>query len=771
MAKTWTKTIGIGTYGARLRLRVMLLSQNKSANTSRVRTIVDANTGNNSGVHNQGSGANVSVSGTVSKTINGKKFSIGRNKWGTFLDETFTVKHDANGSKALSISGRLWSTGTSAFGNGGTVKVTATLPRLILAPTAPTWGSTSYVSASRIEITWTNRATARGPYSNLEVQRHNGSKWQSLITLGATGNKVGDPGFPKNSEVRYRVRAKGPGGTSGWVQGGTLGTTPAYPTNVHAVKSGQSIRVTWTDQAKATNRTRTFIIEDNPDGKGWTQVGTIGGSATSWTHENPDPAVTHQYKVATRITSGRDHQSAFSAHSNTVQLQAAPKRPTRQQPKDASTYEVGDELRFEWTHNPVDTTAQTAAELAWRIDGGDWHTEEVDSDDHVSVTPETDETRALLEWRVRTKGDHPDWSPWSTTNGPQLSTRPTAVIQQPEDGSDLDVSRMKVSWEYEANGDEDQLGQSQWRATLSRADADSGELGEVEQKSGDGTADDMQFDARLDNDTEYTVTVEVENGDGLWSEVDEATVTTDFPTPVLVDVLPRWDRSEGAVSLSFSEVESPDETDHAEADAIDVERRDPEGDWLLIASGIDTAEAIIDRTPQIGDVEYRAISRTTLPTERTGEVAVAEWVHDHDPFWVNGGSSMSDVCRGRGSEASDSYEVEQTTHQFAGRSRPTPFFGEATEREVTANGRILHVPDMHDVSTRDEWVDLLHQFGVVCFRDCRGRKVFGLLDISFDTKQNTETVQVKVTETEWEEGVQRVSDLDLEEQLGGGGEA
>lgn len=952
----WQKDVGIGRYGSKLRVRVDLLNQNRAANRSAIRVRVYAYNGGRSRTYNVGSGADVAISGTVSKKSS-ETFDIPGKSWHTFMDQNFTVDHGSDGSLKLSIKGSITNTGTTSLGSGGSATVTATLPRLILAPTTPSWGSTTYVSKSRIEAKWTNNATTRGPYSSLEVQRHNGKAWQSLITLGATGSKVGDTGFPKNSEVRYRVRAKGPGGTSGWVQGGTLGTSPAYPTNVQAVKSGESIRVSWTDQAKATNRTRTFIIEDNPDGDGWTQVGTIGGSATSWTHEDPDPAVTHQYKVAARITSGRDHQSNFSAHSNTVQLQAAPKQPTRQQPQDANTYEVGDELRFEWTHNPVDTTAQTAAELAWRIDGGDWHTEEVGSDDHVSVTPETDETRALLEWRVRTKGDHPDWSPWSTTNGPQLSTRPTVVIQEPEDGSDLDVSRMAVSWGYEPNGDESQLGQSQWRATLSQADADSGELGEVEQKSGDGTADDTQFDARLDNDTTYTVTVEVENGDGLWSEADTATVLTDFPTPVLVDVFPEWDRGEGAVALSFGEAESPttyawegeafasrsvmtngqgdervnlaqnprfhtlkrqigegtgssgggatletvegrgvsitgdgstassaylmltatpvgdlagktvtvsaeitlddpvpdptasslarrivltingnggqhvvaesepapnepgtyrlhlthtlpdasdewlvrlyngstsgtvywdkvvieegetegaywdgDSASHTDAEAIDVERCDEGGDWLLIASGIDSGGTIIDRTPRIGDVEYRAIARTTLPTERTGEVAVAQWVHDHDPVWVNGGASMGTVRRARGAEANDEYGVEQTSHQFAGRSRPTPFFGEATTREVSMTGRILHVPDRHEVSTRPEWVELLHQFGVVCYRDCRGRKVFGLLDVSFDTKQTVETVSVKVTETEWEEGVQRMSDLDLEEQLAGGDE-
>ena len=951
----WQKDAGIGNYGSKVRTRVDLLSQNRSANTSRVRVRVYAYNGGISRTYNVGSGADWRISGNASAS-GSKTFDIPAKSWHTFVDREFTVTHKADGTMPLSITGAITNTGTSALGSGGTAKVTATLPKLILAPTAPSWGSTGYLSESRVRASWTNKATARGPYSSLEVQRHDGKAWRALITLGASATSVSDASIPGNTEVRYRVRAKGPGGTSGWVQGGTLGTTPAAASGVKAVKSGQSIVVSWTDNAAPTGRGRTFYIDDAPDGGSWTRVGEVS-SATSWTHTDADPAKTHRYRVWTRITSQIELTSKASGASSTVQLQAPPNRPGRDEPSDSSTQIVGDELRFEWHHNPVDTTPQTAAEFAYRIDGGDWHTSEVGSDEHIALTPDAgDRTRARLEWRVRTKGDHPDWSPWSTTNGPQLSTVPSVVIQEPVDGGTLDVSRMAVSWGYEPNGDESQLDQSQWRATLEREDSD-GTTAWVEEQSESGTDSSVTFGARLDNDTTYTVTVEVENGDGLWSEADTATVLTDFPTPVLVDVFPEWDRGEGAVALSFGEAESPAtyawegepyasrstreihgetvtnevrnpfgpeaettegwrtttgdiltieseegraaaflvesgdneslyldpqehpsppvgtvvrfsidvmvtvpvermrariatyagaEVEHAgdggyvaqspedgwvryedevtitampddgylrtlvwpasgqfeegegfyvrdalltfdadpeteffdgsfesrtDAEAIDVERRDEGGDWLLIASGIDSGDTIIDRTPRIGDVEYRAVSRTTLPTERTGETAVAEWVHDQDPFYVNGGNGMARVCRGRGSEAADTYGIEQTSHQFAGRSRPTPFFGGATEREVTASGRILHVPDLHEVSTREDWVDLLHQFAVVCFRDCRGRKVFGLLEVSFDTQRHVETVSVKVTETEWEEGVQRVSDLDLEEQLGGGDEA
>lgn len=949
----WTKTIGIGSYGSQLRVTVDLLSQNTAANRSYIRVRIEAYNGGISRTYNTGSGADWAISGTASAS-GSQTFNIPGRSWYTFADQNFTVDHDSAGNLSLSITGRLSNTGTTAFGNGGSATVTASLPRLVLAPTAPSWGSTSYSAPGSIRVTWTNRATARGPYSSLELQRWRTSlgKWYALGTLSSTASSYTDSSLPANEEVRYRVRAKGPGGTSAWATGGTMGTVPAAPSGVKAVKSGLAIRVSWTDNAAMQGRTRTFLIEDRPGGGSWVQVGSIGSSATSWTHNDADPAVTHQYRVRARTTSGGlDHTSGYSSASAVVQLQAAPKQPSRVGPKDSVALVIGEPVDVVWTHNPVDTTEQTAAEVQWRVDGGSWTTVPVTgSANTVAITPGTGSaTRARLEWRVRTKGDHPDWSPWSAINGPVLSTVPAAVIQVPVSYEPLTTSRVAVSWAYEPGGDEVQLGQAAFAVELVRA-------GDVVEETAGGTGTAVDLESRLANGVEYTVRVRVRNGDALWSAWDESVFRTNFPVPAEVEVFPQWDRDDASVSLGFGEsealratyrwtgepgastseavdadgnvvatnlvrnpfgpgmtntdgwrstagdrlevvedegrpvarfvqgtdgtgfyldppdnfvwpvgsvvrwsveikvtqpvsqvgitlstyqgaaidqtfadpgpryveqepddgwvryvregvitampdtgwvrclvwpngtgvladesilirdaivtVDAPDGVGFFDGDTvgttdvegIDVERRDDGGDWVLIASGIPSSTTITDRTPRIGDVEYRAISRTALPTETIGPVAATSWPFPVEGAYVSGGPGFGRVCVGAGASATDSPGIEQSTKKLAGVKRPVAFFGEGRTHDLTYTGTIPLPPNETPVSTRDEWEALLYEYGVVCYRDPMGRKRFGIMGLSFSQDGPIESVTVDVEEVHWTESVRRVTDHELEER-------
>lgn len=950
MATSWSKDTSIGSYGSKMRVRVNVVRQSLSGNYTRVKVRIYAyNGGRNSPTYNQGDGASVAVSGDASHSDQ-VNFRIGPRSWGTLADWEFNVPHDADGRKSFRITGKLSDTGTSALGNGGSITITGSLAPLYLTPKAPSWGATSYRSADTVKVSWNRRSSARGRYDKLRVQRwaRSTGKWYHRALLSGSATSYTDTSLSSNDEHQWRVRAEGPGGTSDWVSGGTLGTMPSYPTNVHAVKDGQSIRIGWTDKAAGTNRTRTFIIADNPDGAGWVDVGTIGGSAQSWTHTDADPSVTHQYKVATQIRSQITLTSNYSAHSNVVQLQAAPKQPARLGPSDSGTWEIGDTLALQWEHLAVDTTAQTSAEVWWRIEGGDWNTTVISgAQDSFEVTPNPAGARARLEWRVRTKGAHPDWSPWSSTNGPLLSTRPLVLLQAPVHQEPLETSRLLADWTYEPGGSESQLQQSEWVATLSLHGTGTA----VENQAG-STASSAELQTRLANQTEYVLQLSVRNGDGLWSEPDQSVFTTDFPLPAIVEAFPEWDPAAGAVSVGFGESEelrasyrwtgephastsemvqdgevaatnlvthplgptastadgwvtstngivtfahederpavffaesgfsgavyvdpvdrptppvgtvvrwavsikvtvpveqmririvaysgaevdggrpdmapqypedgwvryeveatvtampvdgylrtliwpasdslqegegfyirdalvvcdppegvrffdgdSPGVTD---VDAIDVERRQPDGSWLRIASGIGTSSTITDRTPHIGDVEYRAVSRTVLPTEQEGPAATASWVHDRDPVFVNGSSGMDQLCLARGNQATDEHSVQQELHRFAGQARPTAFFGPGQDYVTTFAGRILPHP-MHPVSSRADWVALLQQRGLVCFRDCQGRKLFGVLSVSFTQTGNVETVNIEVQEATHDESVQRVTDAELQQRQG-----
>lgn len=977
MAKTWTGTRGIGNYGSQIRTVVTLLSQDRAANTSRLRVVVSIYNGGRS--RSWDASVGMAITGTVSFSGTGS-VDVAGYSWQTIISREYTVAHGSDGRKSFTINGVLGTTGTSTFGSGGTASVSGTLPQLLLAPLAPVNLLANRVSDTAQRLTWGNRTSARAPYTRLQVQRtaRSGGGWQYVSTsIGASAQSYQDNGTRANDRYDYRVRAVNSVGASPWARNtnGTSGvsTTPAAPSAVSAQKVGSNITVSWTDRADTVYLGRTFLIEDSPNGGAWTQVGTVTGSRTTWTHTAPSPSQTHRYRVRARITErGNTLTSGYSSASNLVQLQAAPMAPTPLSPADGASSSSGTgSVKVRWRHAPIDTTAQEAAEVQYRQNGGAWQTITVSgATDHAWVPVSWGLAgRAVVEWQVRTRGAHPSFGRWSIVRTFVETSPPYVTVQAPENGAVLDVSRVAVSWAYDPAGTAPELAQSAWEVSL--YDADGGLL---ETTSGTGRASSARLAARLDNGAEYRVVVQAQNGDGIWSSAEDGTVTfaTDFPVPPELAVSPEWSRDLATVELALHQDEeeplatyrwtgdphastservtaegvnrvnlatnpsfetgleqvgmtegssangvrslsdewaltgsqsvridpaegsngdttwypfgtapsaaavtakygmrpgevftvgatihldapqtgklyyharsiginahSEDGTDHwrivmsdaapneagdhrvvltftvppeategvtiqlcngsrtepvwwdgltlekgvtpgtyfdgdtpVSTDTIfaDVERNDGDG-WTLIASGIDPTTRITDRTPRLGEVRYRAISRTVLPTERTGPEAVASWVHDSDPVYVSGGTGWSRTCTARGADASDKATVEQELQQFAGSALPVPFFGEARGYETTFTGRIWQHP-LHPVSTREDWVALLYEAGLVCFRDCRGRKVFGLLDVDFSTSGPSESVSITVQQARHTEGVPRVSDAELETRIAEGG--
>ena len=79
--------------------------------------------------------------------------------------------------------------------------------------------------------------------------------------------------------------------------------------------------------------------------------------------------VTARASVASGGVGSTTLYSAYSAYSNTVQLLSAPNPPTGLTP-NGPVRPVDEPVLFQWTHNPVDSSSQTAYELRHRVPGG-----------------------------------------------------------------------------------------------------------------------------------------------------------------------------------------------------------------------------------------------------------------------------------------------------------------------------------------------------------------------------------------------------------------
>ncbi|WP_333811094.1 fibronectin type III domain-containing protein [Timonella senegalensis] len=425
--------------------------------------------------------------------------------------------------------------GDSAYSSGRAVTTTPNAPA---APTSPT---VTRVSDTTQNVGWSRAATSAAPYVNQYVERRDNVATAWIRASGAlTGTATGftDTTTVANRRYDYRVVAENAGGT-GTSSVVSINTTPAAPTGVTAVKVGATIEVSWTLQATQAGITA-HEVWDKPAGGVGVLVATVAGTATAWTDATPDTSKTHQYYV---IAKAGALASAASTPSNVVQLLAPPLAPSRVGPTGA--VDRAKAVLFAWKHEAVDTTAQSAYELQYRVNGGSW----------VVLTGTTAQTRSVtalgvsgtVEWQVRTKGQHATFGPWSAVWTFTLASQPTVLVSTPSGvyGS----SRLTVVWAY---ANVDASGQASFEAELRR----DGAL--LESRTGSSGAGSAAFISSLADRVGYSVRVRVRSGSGLWSDWASVDFTTAFPLPVSVTPIPEWDVDTGSVSLTFTLPDTPE---------------------------------------------------------------------------------------------------------------------------------------------------------------------------------------------------------------------
>lgn len=635
----WSKQVGIGSWGSQLRVRVDLLSQ--SGNSSRIRVTKDMYNGGTATAYRATpvgwaiGGGTVSASDTFT-------FSIGSKSWGGSDYKDFTVGHNSDGTKSLTVSVSVAATGTSTFGNGGYVAVTFTLPRIAKPPSAPgkpslsaitatsvsaKWGASSNnggaavtkyvveratrsdftglfsrdagnnlslvltglaantqywlrvlsqnsagwsarsaatsfttkpnspaavtntkvarVSDTAQNLSWKNNPTAAAPYTNIQIERRdtvNGTRIR-LPALAGTATSYRDATTVAGRRYDYYIRPVNAGGDGPWAPGLGVNTTPPAPNNLDATKNGTGIDLEWNIVATQWGIVN-HIIEDNPGGTGWTEVATVG-NVSSWTYAAPDNAVTHQFRVKTVVymyNAGDTERltSAPSKVSEIVQLIAKPLAPTMLAP--TGTVDRDLQLVFRWKHNPVDTTKQSAYNLKYRLDGGPWI--DLTGTTAQTVTIPALEVSGTIDWQIQTKGQHPEFGPWSKVASFGLGAAPTVAINSPAPAP-LGQSRVTVEWGYYQP---DGVGQSAWQAVLADGLTDT----PIQTLTGTGGTDTASFTRTLTDATDYTVTVTVTAANGL-TATDTVAFTTDFPMPVTVQAIPVWDRETGSMVITFTD--------------------------------------------------------------------------------------------------------------------------------------------------------------------------------------------------------------------------
>ena len=172
------------------------------------------------------------------------------------------------------------------------------------------------VSSSQIDLDWTDVSGETGYL----VERTTGHGWKDLSETGADVTSHADTGLEPGTTYTYQIVAiyGAEDSPASREASATTAIDPPGSTTLEAVVlSPTEVRLTWADVATETG----YRIERSLDGAAWTQVGTAGQGATTFTDTGLSAGTTYYYRVVATNSAGD------SPASNAAQVTTSPDVP------------------------------------------------------------------------------------------------------------------------------------------------------------------------------------------------------------------------------------------------------------------------------------------------------------------------------------------------------------------------------------------------------------------------------------------------------------
>lgn len=550
------------------------------------------------------------------------------------------------------------------------------------------------VSDGQQTLSWANGNV----YSGVVVQRSaDAGAWLEVGRPAGNVTTFTDTTTEGDHRYEYRVAGLGGAGQSAWSNTAAIYTAPAAPTGVTAARAGAMDIVV--SAASVPAIATAFDIDDN---------GTViaSGVTLPWTHVSPNPAVPHTYKVRGSVAGVK---GVFSSPSNTVQLIAAPNAPTNLTPNGGVAASDGP-VRLGFTHNPVDSSAQTAYELRHRAPSGAWTTLSGTTAAYRDVTLPVGDR----QWEVRTKGAHANWSPWSATATVTVIGRPGVAVTQPDATWEASILEVAWSW-FQAQG----RPQSSWEAEL------LDEIGSVvEARSGSGATAGLTFNRRL-SEGEWTVRIRAATG-AVWSGWAAESFSVVFNPPTLPTLSGEWDETAGGVSLELN----AGSDDAAPTTVRMMLERSIDGGnaWELMQNTTEPALILMDwESLSHGTTRYRV---TAFTLEGATSETVVSVLAASKAIWLSAGRGFE--VTGRlpfDPKVAINAGRARALKRYAGRSLPVAYAGEALTRTVqvsgTATDHALSGEQSADVASLTRIAQASSP--VFLYRDPDGRRIAGVI--------------------------------------------
>lgn len=653
--------------------------------------------------------ANVSGNGYIAGDgpTDTRDFTAGSNADSGFTYYTRSISYNANGEAVVTWGGWLRTNNVISFDQS--IYTPSNLPSI--PPLALTSLTVTRVSDGQQNLSWSIPAGV----TNTEVviqRRTNDGAWTQVGRPSGNVSSWSDTTTVANRKYEYRVAGVRSGRQAAWTGTVTVYTTPAPPGVVSAEKIGSNIQVTATDLPPYATA---YDVQESTNGGGSWSTLQSGVTSWPWTHVSPSNAVTHTYRV--RSTRGA-LVSAYSDPSNTVALLAPPNPPTGLVPNGVAV--AAGTVRFQWVHNPVDTTAQTAYELRHRLVGGpSWTTLSGTTAAYRDVSLTASATDR--EWQVRTKGSHASWSDWSAVALVSVITVPGVAVTQPGDTWGEPVLPVQWSWS-QAEG----RPQSAWRVRLFDV-----ALNLLEEREGSGDVSSVTLNYRVATGQTYIVEVQAATG-SVWSAWASQQFDTLFVPPAVPDVSGGWTEPDGSVTLTVEEgVEDPAPPATV---SVTVERAVDGGDtWELVLVTVPGVTFSDGESLSNGETLYRV---TAIAASGAASTVIYPVIADSGAVWLSGGIGFSRTARLplNPTVRLRASRVRSVEH-YEGRTRGVGYAGEQTSLTVEVGGALID----RDITTAevDGLIDLVQDDQPLhMIRDPDGRRIVGVIsDVNIPRKQ------------------------------------
>jgi hypothetical protein len=568
------------------------------------------------------------------------------------------------------------------------IHVPYTVPALA-KPGAPSGCSHTRDSDSQNTVAWENGSGAR---TATVIERSvSGSGFSQVASAAAAATSWADgdtqAGFTYSYRVKARFSANGYDMESAYsAASAATANTPRPPASCAAARTGaNTVTVSWDYGQGGTAGTDTGVEwRRSTDALSWGDPVAVAGEGLTSATDSPGGG-TFYYQV--RATRG-GLKSAWSPASNAVVTITPPAAPTLTSPQAGASLDMSKaQAAFQWRHNPLDGSAQSAWQAQVSKDGGaTWQqlgqgtgAQEQLAVAMAALSQLSGGVNATALWRVRTKGAHADYSQWPTPSAFTLRQAPQAFFTSPAaDGDSIDALPLAVAWSYaDSSG-------SQAEAALALRNASGSLLWERRVAGAQASYQLAASEFFPANNSGFTLRATLRSTSGLTAQA-VRTFKTAYAEPAAPEGTADVDPRRASVSLC---VMAGADEGKPPAVSFSVVRRHASGRQVPLLEQAAPGTAIDDPfCPVEQDVVYAFIAHAATGAAAVREVPVR--IRGRMACWVNFGGRVLGILLD--SSYSHATDIPSEAFSTPGGGWPIAYFGTSKRRTGTVAGTVMRL--------------------------------------------------------------------------------